>query len=99
MKFANDSKLRESLRARLGICQLYKTFVIPEYARLKEKFGEVGDEFGYCAFIHFQEFAKKQIAQCHKCDDCALKLTEYLESYHDYESYDKYLQSLKKKGD
>lgn len=99
LKFANDSKLRESLRARLGICQLYKTFVIPEYARLKEKFGEVGDEFGYCAFIHFQEFAKKQIAQCHKCDDCALKLTEYLESYHDYESYDKYLQSLKKKGD
>lgn len=96
LKFGSDSNMCATMRKKLGICQLYKTFIIPEYGRLKEKFGEVGDEFGYCAFIHFQEYAKKQIAKCHKCENCSMKLLEYLESYHDYEGFERYLQSMKK---
>lgn len=96
LKYGKDKLLCDNLRKQLGICQLYKTFVIPEYDRLRKKLGDVGDEFGYCAYIHFVEIAEEQIKKCNKCENCNAKILDYLKDFHDYKSYDIYLEIMKR---
>ena len=73
----------EMFRKTLGICGIMRLLTEKEAARLQNRYGDVGEVFGTCVYIHMKNKAKQQMDDCSKRQkqcDCSLEKQAEFES-------------------
>ena len=75
----------EMFRKTLGICGIMRLLTEKEAARLQNRYGDVGEVFGTCVYIHMKNKAKQQMDDCSKrqkqCDCSLEKQAEYRKKF------------------
>lgn len=61
-----DKKQLDSFRTQIGVCSIVGLLASKEGKRILERYGEIGDKFGPCVYVHLQNKASALMDACSK---------------------------------
>lgn len=80
-----DAAMIEQMQSRIGICPLGLLLSKQEAERIRERYAQVGEAFGYCTYLHLLHRQEAQMQACSrrqkKCSCSPQKWAVYLGKY------------------